>query len=293
MGSLRIGRQSLHPHGITIPVEELKHWLESYTSVHSANTPMEPLVPQQSLLSDAAGVHGDLLQSADDATDVTRTPHRATESECSFSRLECLSRLNKRLTQSPRWVNGDKLADWWARQRGAATGDERKQFYDEACRSIFRGVLAGEFMGNGGRPHFVRQGSVERVLPAGPNIVDGTWFSGEGNVDALRELVKVLWLPAAAVKVWLSTYRMDSSLWPIIDSKSAINQATTKVAATIAAQTRWQKWLEQQMRDNPTQPRSKAMTRKEGSAAWLPYVSDRGFAAAWGRQPWRRGRRYG
>jgi hypothetical protein len=131
----------------------------------------------------------------------------------SFSRLARMGRLSERLAQSPEWVNGDKLADWWTRQGGAVTGEKRRQLYDEACRSIIRGVLAGEFTGYGPHPHLVKHGSVERVLPAGPNVVTGTWFSGDGEIDTLRQHVKVLWLPAIAVKAWLATHNMKPPSW--------------------------------------------------------------------------------
>ena len=54
-------------------------------------------------------------------------------------------------------------------------------------------------------------------------------------------------------------------------------------STTIRSRTLWQKWLEEQMRASPTQPRSKATMRKEGGSAGLPEVSDRGISAvAWG-----------
>lgn len=214
--SLRIGSRSLHPHEITIPAEEIEHWLAS------------------------------------------------------------------QMAQSPSWVNGDKVADWWARQRGAVDGRERIELYNEACRSICRGVLAGEFTNHFLHPHLAKHGSVERVLPAGPNVVHGTWFSGDEDIKELRRCVRALWLPAAAVQAWLTTHRMD---WPLPthpDSGAATAPIADKTAFTVKNQTRWRDWLTEQMRASPAQPRSKAAMRKEGKAAGLPDVSDRGLERAWG-----------
>jgi len=64
---------------------------------------------------------------------------------------------------------------------------------------------------------------------------------------------------------------------PLTNAKPGLMQA----AATIKGQTRWQQWLELQMKVSPEEPRSKATMREEGKAAGLPKVSDRGFQVAW------------
>ena len=302
------------------------------------------------------------------------------------------------------------------------TDEERRQLYDEACRSIFRGVLAGEFVGAGPHPHLVKHGSVERGTAGWGERGDWNLVQRRRGDRCATRYVKVLWLPAVAGKVWLATHRMGSPLWlptdadPALggflfidaavdevqqrlgwsqgrasaglldafvsgeiatrrrgarsyrnghehfdrehwrgarldveafrrqerggavvlgheyhlhrflvhatdfvtwlrsrtggeaqevvqrapgkrdvprmdhrtadalrpDSEAATTQAATSAATTIRSRTRWQKWLETQMQASPTQARSKGTMRKEGEAAGLPEVSDRGFEAAWG-----------
>jgi hypothetical protein len=218
VGSLRIGGRSFHPHEITIPAEEVEHWLALQASAHSAGRSTEPLSAQRIVAEGATHEQNDLLRTAESAAEAPRANHLAWVRRQSFSHLARLSRLNERLVQSPEWVNGETLAHWWVRQRGAIISQERTQLYDEACRSIFRAVLAGELTAGGQHPHLVHDGSVSRLLSAGPNEVTGTWFSNGRDVDQLRQYARVLWLPARTVRGWLRTFKMKLPPW-LVDLK--------------------------------------------------------------------------
>ena len=186
------------------------------------------------------------------ALETVRSHRSSVAVNNSFSRLARLGRLWTRLAQSPKWVNGGRLADWWARQGGAITGEQRGQLYNEACRSIFRGVLAGEFTCYGSHhPHFVKHGSVERILPAGPNMVTGTLFSGDREIEELRKHTKVLWLPAVAVKAWLATQDMKVPPWLETETKTGELPRTNRTATNRGLMEQLSAWFVEWVLNHP------------------------------------------
>ena len=71
-GSLRIAGRGFHPHEITIPAEEVDHWLASQASAQDAGRSREPLPPGGGEVQEAA-------QTALGGREEPRKDHRADD----------------------------------------------------------------------------------------------------------------------------------------------------------------------------------------------------------------------
>jgi len=99
--------------------------------------------------------------------------------------------------------------------------EERAQLHAEACRSIFRSLLSGEFVIRGQYPHILHRDAVVRLGPEQAEYARGVFWEGQRDhaggpvlgVDALREYISGVWLPITAVRTWLESANLRLPPW--------------------------------------------------------------------------------